>query len=733
MKGRRQTVLKSKCKIALLLTLATLAGVLSVSVPSASALTPPGFSPDPLSWWAVENSPLQGCVTGIANVGGLCAGGDGHSIYDVMQNVKSYITPAAPTVPTSPLPPEVSPAITEIEVGTKVLPALSLVSALRSISIGVGGFSAGWVIGSTLNEKWLHIAGVGLGTTAAVPSANTNIKWVYENPNPLSGMTQTPQYVLSDGSAGTRLPAGWYLFHDNAGCSTTNVPFRILTNEEGGFSSTPSCDQAAGAAAIPSMGASGSFIDAGWTSGSGTVRGQTSIYYIPQANMPSALVTDQPMQNYVGQPFTLTTAWPTPGAQGDVSDSTTSLATAGDPWSCVTQLSATRCINASTASTAFPAPTATGGPITIPGLPADPTYTDPGQNLVRCINAPSLFNCPTYSGSTLTDPGGAKFIFPDLTGLSVIDAETQINSWFASSSWAAPAFTITTLSTGGAVITKPAGAVITTSPAGGATVLTAPTTVTITKNPDVLPTVIPLPKPWETGTEYSKRLAELGLKVQLVPVTAPIPGYGPTEVLAPGDAPVGDQWQQDTPTAGTTVVPGTTRAIPGTTTVSVPINIDTATFPPGDPNPQGTSTTPDVGSGSPITFPSIASPCDKFPFGIFCWITDQFTAITDATPIPWHVNVDFPSITTPGGMGISSKTFDMPSFAWDFGDPPATAAPFVTQIAGSDYLGTGGLFGFIRDILGLFLWTWGLWVYGKRKFGGKGLPDGDGTLPEDVG
>jgi hypothetical protein len=28
-------------------------------------------------------------------------------------------------------------------------------------------------------------------------------------------------------------------------------------------------------------------------------------------------------------------------------------------------------------------------------------------------------------------------------------------------------------------------------------------------------------------------------------------------------------------------------------------------------------------------------------------------------------------------MGISSKTFDMPSFAWDFGDPPATAADHI--------------------------------------------------------
>jgi hypothetical protein len=170
-----------------------------------------------------------------------------------------------------------------------------------------------------------------------------------------------------------------------------------------------------------------------------------------------------------------------------------------------------------------------------------------------------------------------------------------------------------------------------------------------------------------------------------------------------------------------------TTAVP----VYVPVNSPTATTPTNDPNPPPPDL-PDHGTGNPITFPGITSPCDKFPFGIFCWITDQFGEITGAAPIPWHVNVDFPAITTPGGMGITAKTFNIPAFTWDFGNPPASTYPFLQALLGNDFSGAGGTFGFLRDVLGLFLWIWGIWVYGKRKFGGKGLPDGDGTLPEGV-
>jgi hypothetical protein len=132
-------------------------------------------------------------------------------------------------------------------------------------------------------------------------------------------------------------------------------------------------------------------------------------------------------------------------------------------------------------------------------------------------------------------------------------------------------------------------------------------------------------------------------------------------------------------------------------------------------------------SGAGLHFPDITGGCDKFPFGIFCWVTDQLTTLHDTSPIPWHASVDFPSITVPG-----MPAFNVPAFAWDFASPGTAAAPFISALTGASYDGQGGFFGLIRNVLTFFLWLWGIWVYGKRKFGGKGLPDGDGDTGDSV-
>lgn len=622
-----------------------------------------------------------------------------------MQNVHSYLSPQSPTgpaIPDNPLPTTIEPAITEVETGSKIIPVFRSLSALRAISLTASGFAAGWQIGSLLNEKWFHIAGVGLGTTASVPSATTALTWRYGTPGgyPTSGANVSPFKADQNNSSVTvgKEPSGWYLYGTNTGCSISNAPLQIFTSGAGALG-TPNCWESASSAAFSALGSSAQLIDEGAIQGTSSANvNRASLIYIPEASISTALVTDQPIQPYTGQASTITTAWPTPGGQGDTSDATTTLPTSGDPSFCVLQGSSTRCINATTSVSGFPAPDSTtnNGVQSIAGLPADSNYTDPGQNLIRCLNAPSLFTCPTVSGGVVTNVGGAKFIFPNVSSLSESDAESQINSWFAGAGFSPPAYTIVTLNTAGAVITQPAGSVVSTSPAGGATVLTAPATVTITENPDPLPQVVLSPLPWETGTDYASRMSALGIKVSLIPTGTPVFGYGPDEVISPTDVPGGSTtW---------TVVPG--QRISGNSTLTVPINIDTATTPEGDPNPAPGGS----GSGcncppldfSPLTSLGLGS---KFPFGVFAYAT---SIISDFNVTPHAPDFNLRAQAT----GVDGHNLDAP-YDVNLGDISANHV--------GNSLNT--YMGWWRDLLSFAMWIGAIWWVGTKLFGFDGTGD----------
>lgn len=234
----------------------------------------------------------------------------------------------------------------------------------------------------------------------------------------------------------------------------------------------------------------------------------------------------------------------------------------------------------------------------------------------------------------------------------------------------------------------------------------------------LVPVYLPQPLPGETVADYVERLRSKQY-LGLITVTDDPMSY-----------PTGSPALQAQPSTITGVSVAT--AIP----TSVPLYNPDGTphpFPNDAPQIQDQSTSTNVtitevpptysppGGGIPsVNFPSISSPCTKFPFGVFCWITAQVNSIVTASAIPWHADVNFPPITVPG-----MPTFDIPDFSWDFGAPPGAAATFTSEL--------NSLFGLIRDVLAFMLWLWGLWVYGKRKFGGKGLPDGDGQVPENIG
>jgi hypothetical protein len=57
-------------------------------------------------------------------------------------------------------------ALSIVQEGAEVLPAFSTLSALSTLVLAAGAFQLGWHIGSTVNNKWLHLYGVGLGDTS---------------------------------------------------------------------------------------------------------------------------------------------------------------------------------------------------------------------------------------------------------------------------------------------------------------------------------------------------------------------------------------------------------------------------------------------------------------------------------------------------------------------------------------------------------------------------------------
>ena len=128
------------------------------------------------------------------------AGGDGVSIQNYIDGGGSYGGNVAKIVERSRIV-EAGAADVVPEVGT-------LLPLLGTITLGATAFEVGWKIGSTVNTKWLHLAGVGLGHTASDPN----------------GLTATPQWVPSTNLhavySGFPAAVGWWLKFFNDGSTS---------------------------------------------------------------------------------------------------------------------------------------------------------------------------------------------------------------------------------------------------------------------------------------------------------------------------------------------------------------------------------------------------------------------------------------------------------------------------------------------------------------------------------
>jgi hypothetical protein len=268
------------------------------------------------------------------------------------------------------------------------------------------------------------------------------------------------------------------------------------------------------------------------------------------------------------------------------------------------------------------------------------------------------------------------FVMPSCVGATV----AVCSSLLASAGWAG-SLVDTDLGREGAVVTQPAGAIITQAFAAGTT-HPKTSTVTVERNPSPLPLLLPQPLANETADEYQTRLEELGLVgpvtiVQLTPETASsrVGTSAPVRVQTPYATPYQWGWPSSLPRVWPDD-PVTIYANPDTMPP-----VDESSGPPG--SPPGVDFTPITG---------LDFGC-KFPFGLFCYakqVTDWFRV----SPVA-------------------------PSFDFTFSHIGSAAIPggghYNVDLA--DVEGLSGYMAILRAVFSVVLWVGAVWMLASRLLG----------------
>jgi hypothetical protein len=510
----------------------------------------------------------------------------------------------------------------KLQEGTGTLPLLRTLTVLNTIALSATAFQLGWKIGSTLNTKWLHLAGVGLGTNSASTACTGGS----------SAMTGHYAYDAT-GIAGTSVAGvpGWQFDETDSACAGGfKQDYKHITSctGAGGSCTQAELDAQHEQAWIETL--AGSWV----TDGGGCAPDGCFFYrYVTEAQMEGALSPDQPLQPWTSQPAGVSTGWRTAGGCGDT---TNACSYPG--------------------SQANPAGLTGSGPVAIitdpgfPGIfarPGDPDGSRSASGLINDLNCQvdTSYACPNGNDPAIDSTpgaiGGASVDFPLPTcSTDVAACEAAINSAFDGAHVARPVFSVVTLTAQQAVLTKSAGAVVSTDPAGGAQVLhgSPPSTVTITANPDPLPVVVPAVQPWELPDPYCADLVAVGLTCTQVP----LPSGDPSTDTSKGPGEV-----------SSTDPPGGSRIAPDDPPVKVYVNPPDLPYPPTDPNnPAGPSALPSPSSScsgyltatadfSPLNGHDLAS---KFPFGIFTWIGAALGSWSGGTTAPaFDLPVPYPN------------------------------------------------------------------------------------------
>lgn len=127
--------------------------IIAAAVACAAVLTGAAGATVITEPWQADTCLTSGC-TWSPSTGDYVSGGDGGSIADYLGGSWGDLSPLDQRIRTI-----------EMEASDE-LPSLELVPGLQTILIGTAAFQFGWLVGSTVNHKWLHLAGVGLGTAS---------------------------------------------------------------------------------------------------------------------------------------------------------------------------------------------------------------------------------------------------------------------------------------------------------------------------------------------------------------------------------------------------------------------------------------------------------------------------------------------------------------------------------------------------------------------------------------
>jgi hypothetical protein len=415
------------CRFALLVAVLLLAAVCS-SVRAGSASATPTLAP-----WQSDVCFTNACVWSPAS-GNYVAGGDGVSIESYLKGSGSWGGNVAKVIGNA--------GTIEAE-AADVLPAFRMLPALQTIALGATAFSIGWKIGSTINTKWLHLEGVGLGTAEAlgfvvsehmyhtVSTANLSSYGVYE-PDGLVLM-----FDLSDGQLRSDLvdPNN----HGTTPCGAGTVCLSMWTIAHHQWS------QFIHAGAVNSFGAHSEVI-------------------IPGSQIPSVLHIDQGLQPYTGQPSGMSSGWKVNGGCGDT---TPACAYPGSQPNPVPSAPRLRCqLSGDVADCGASAPRICvgsdfsglfgGAGSSGCGLGAGP------QGTLNCLADPVDYFCPGTSGdgSSYSSGGGVAGSMPDCYGLTPGECEAIITT-----TRPGVTFTITVANTPDPKVAD--GRVIATMPAAG--------------------------------------------------------------------------------------------------------------------------------------------------------------------------------------------------------------------------------------------------------------------------
>ena len=273
---------------------------------------------------------------------------------------------------------------TQLITEAEVVPEAMTIPGLQVVVLGADAFLIGVKIGSTLNSKWLHLEGVGLGTTSGMVN--------------MGAVTPTAHYARTIPGFSTQEPAGWY-FKANASGSTYDS--WALGTPDPNY-----CDPAGGWTCAQQAASYSAGQKAAWTAANHWLTTANAVklrlvetacnhaqfcedyyaFYVPEG---SAFLADQGLQAYINQTYGTSSGWVNPATGAGVTSNAPGFGSGpSNPAHCYMVASVLYCNGI---------PAGNGPGIAFPrSFPASgqPGDDDPDANELNCLVDPVHYCVP---------------------------------------------------------------------------------------------------------------------------------------------------------------------------------------------------------------------------------------------------------------------------------------------------------------------------------------------------